>query len=154
MRYPLIATVCAVALALAAGCATAPGNTGKPSETGKGPVNELVGTTWELTLVNMPGDQRLPVDRPEDYRLVFAEETRLVVTADGNQCVGLYNSAGRALSVRLDCPLASGFPPGSVGKEFLAILSAATRFGMTGSGDEMYIDATAGRASLNFLRVR
>ena len=154
MKNLTMGAVCVAALVLAAGCATGPGNSGRPSETGGGPVNELVGTTWELTLVNMPGDKRLPVDRPEDYRLVFAEETRLVVTADGNQCVGLYNSAGRALSVRLDCPLASGFPPGSVGKEFLAILSAATRFGMTGSGDEMYIDATAGRASLNFLRVR
>ena len=114
--------------------------------------NRLVGTVWELALIRLPGRERVPVDVPSDYRLAFVEETRLVATVGSNRCTGVYNSQGRALTVQLDCP--AGFlPPGSVGREFLAVLRSASHFGMTGSGREMYVDSAASGASLSFRRV-
>ena len=115
--------------------------------------NRLVGTAWELSLIQLPSRERLPVDVPADYRIAYVEENRFVVQVGSNQCVGHYNSTGRALAVRLDCPSAS-LPPGSVGKEFLAVLSTASHFGMTSSGQEMYIDSATSGASLSFRRVK
>jgi hypothetical protein len=115
--------------------------------------NRLVGTAWELALIQLPGRQRVPVDDPGDYRVAYVEKTRLVVQVGSNRCTGHYNSQGRALTVQLDCP--AGFlPPGSVGQEFLAVLRSASHFGMTGSGQEMYIDSATSGASLSFRRVK
>ncbi len=114
--------------------------------------NRLVGTAWELSLVQTPGRERLPVTQPGDYRIAFVEENRLVVQVLNNKCVGHYNSTGRSLTMRLDCPSAS-LPPGSVGREYLALLSAATNVGITSSGGEMFIDASHTGGSLSFRRI-
>jgi hypothetical protein len=114
--------------------------------------NRLVGTAWDLSLVQLPNRERLPVQQPGDYRIAWVEENRFVVQVLRNKCVGNYNSSGRALAVQLDCP-AGSLPPGSIGREFLAILSTATHFGMTSSGGEMFIDSSTSGGSLSFRRL-
>ena len=145
---PLIALALAPLVVAGCGGESIPPTTDPAMQT-----NRLVGTVWELALIQLPGRERVPVDDPGDYRVAYVEETRLVVQVGSNRCTGHYNSQGRALTVQLDCP--AGFlPPGSVGQEFLAVLRSASHFGMTGSGQEMYIDSAASGASLSFRRVQ
>ncbi len=132
------------------GCGSSPETS---SNTGSMTTNRLLGTAWELTLIQLPDGDRLPVDELGAYRIAYVEDQRFVVKAGSNQCVGHYNSTGRALTVRLDCPLASSFPPGSVGKEFLVLLNSSYQFGMTSSGSEMYIDSAGRRSTLSFRRL-
>ena len=40
--------------------------------------NRLVGTAWELSLIQLPSRERLPVDVPADYRIAYVEENRFV----------------------------------------------------------------------------
>jgi len=139
-----------LATMLMTGCGSSYEDSGS---TGSMTTNRLVGTAWELTLIQLPGGERLPVDEVGAYRIAYVEEKRFVVKAGSNQCVGHYNSTGRSLTVRLDCPLASSFPPGSVGKEFLVLLNSSYQFGMTSSGSEMYIDSSGRKSTLSFRRL-
>jgi len=149
MRTVTLSTVLLVT-ALTMGCGSSYDSSGSSDSM---TTNRLVGTAWELTLIQLPGGERLPVDEVGAYRIAYVEDQRFVVKAGNNQCVGHYNSTGRALTVRLDCPMASSFPPGSVGKEFLVVLNSSYQFGMTSSGSEMYIDSAGRKSSLSFRRL-
>jgi hypothetical protein len=144
-----VATAVTVATALlAGGCGDATLETDPVMQT-----NRLEGTAWTLALIQRPGGVRITVPEPRAYTLTFATENRLVVSADGNRCVGHYRSSGRAVAIRLDCPLATSFPPGSVGGAFLRQLSVSNQFGMTGSGEEMYLESTTHGGTLNLRRL-
>jgi hypothetical protein len=115
--------------------------------------NRLLGTSWQLTLVKLADGRRLPPADPADYTVTFVENRRFLATVDGDQCVGHYRSGGRAIAVRLDCPLATTLGPGSIGGAFLSLLSSATHFIMTGSKDELHLESGAAGGTLSFRRL-
>lgn len=155
MRCSLIGPAAALMVALlgallmvSAGCGEQDLETDPAMQT-----DRLAGTAWTLALIQRPGGVRVTVPEPDAYTLTFLADDRLVVTADGNRCLGHYSSTGRAVTIGLDCPLATSFPPGSVGGAFLNQLPRSTHFGMTSSGDEMYLESSTHGGTLNFRRL-
>ena len=144
----LIAGLVAATLLATAGCGGQSLETDPAMQT-----DRLAGTAWTLALIQRPGGVRVTVPEPDAYSLTFLADDRLVVTADGNRCLGHYSSTGRAVTVGLDCPLATSFPPGSVGGVYLNQLPRSTHFGMTRSGDEMYLESSTHGGTLNFRRL-
>lgn len=113
--------------------------------------NRLVGTLWELIVIDMPASDTIFIDVPEDYLLQFKNDKDMAVKADCNSCEGAYSSTGRALVVRVDCETV-GCRPGSHGELYMSLLNTASTFSMAKNNTELYVNFGAEQGVLTFRR--
>lgn len=86
---------------------------------------ELIGTVWQWqqTLMNN-GDTFVP-DNPANYNIQLMPEGQISIQADCNQVNGTYTLEGSSLTIEPGPSTRAACPPGSLGDQFVANLSAA-----------------------------
>jgi hypothetical protein len=114
--------------------------------------NWLVGTAWQLIIIDTPGNETIFIDDPDRYLLQFKTDRVMAIQADCNACEGAYSSTGRALVVQVDCPT-MGCRPGSRGELYMSSINTAKTFNMSKSGKELYVNFGAQRGVLTFRRL-
>jgi heat shock protein HslJ len=106
----------------------------------------VTGGVWKLQSLETPV-LFVPVSRPENYTVEFRESGALAVKADCNSCSGTYTISGESLTIGpLACTRAF-CGEASLDTAFLAVLTNANSFGVTGS--ELKIYSSKGTARLN-----
>ena len=113
--------------------------------------NQLVGSLWELIVIDMPNRDTIFIDVPKDYLLQFKNDKDMAIKADCNACEGAYSSTGRALVVRVDCET-MGCRPGSHGQLFMSLINTASTFSLSKNGKELYVNFGAEQGVLTFRR--
>ena len=113
--------------------------------------NQLVGSVWELIVIDMPDRDTIFIDVPRDYLLQFKNDKDMAIKADCNACEGAYSSTGRALVVRVDCET-MGCRPGSHGQLYMSLINTASTFSLSKSGKELYVNFGAEQGVLTFRR--
>jgi hypothetical protein len=111
--------------------------------------NRLIGTVWELIVIDMPDRDTVFIDVPDDYLLQFKNDKDMAVKADCNSCEGAYSSTGRALVVRVDCETV-GCRPGSHGELYMDLLNSASSFSLAKNDTELYVNFGAEQGVLTF----
>ena len=113
--------------------------------------NQLVGSLWELIVIDMPNRDTIFIDVPKDYLLQFKNDKDMAIKADCNACEGAYSSTGRALVVRVDCET-MGCRPGSHGQLYMSLINTASTFSLAKSGKELYVNFGDEQGVLTFRR--
>ena len=111
--------------------------------------NQLVGTVWELIVIDMPDRGSIFIDVPSDYLLQFKNDKDMAIKADCNSCEGAYSSTGRALVVRVDCETV-GCRPGSHGDLYMSSINTASTFSLSKGGKDLYVNFGAEQGVLTF----
>jgi len=106
----------------------------------------VMGGVWKLQSLETPV-LFVPIGRPENYTVEFRDAGALAVKADCNSCSGTYTISGSALTIGALACTRAFCGEASLDTAFLAVLTNATSFGVT--GPELKIFSSKGTARLN-----
>jgi heat shock protein HslJ len=101
--------------------------------------SEIVGVTWRLTAVELPGSPPIVVQDPSRYTLRFEDDGTLDIQFDCNQCSAEYVLDGNDLDVDTIACTLIGCGIDSLDPKYLAALEAAVTISLTDDGDDMAI---------------
>ncbi len=109
---------------------------------------DLVGTVWQWQQTLMNNDDTFIPDNPASYTLQLSPEGQISVQADCNQVNGTYTLADSALTIELGPSTRAACPPGSLGDQFVANLSAAAIYFF--QDGNLFIDLMADGGTMQF----
>ena len=89
----------------------------------------LIGTTWQWANELRISSEIAPIENPEKYTLIFAEDGSLNIQADCNQAAGTYElGASGAITITMGPATLAACPGDSRGEEFVQLLGSATSY--------------------------
>jgi heat shock protein HslJ len=106
----------------------------------------VTGGLWKTQSLETPV-LFVPIGKPENYTVEFRDSGALSVKADCNSCSGTYTISGESLTIGALACTRAFCGTASLDTAFLAVLTSATRFGVT--GPELKIFSSKGTARLN-----
>ena len=115
-----------------------------PSGEGDG---ELTGTTWQWVETTTPVEQ-ITVDNPQNYTILFNEDSSANIKADCNNVGATYTADGGSITIELGPSTRAACPEGSLDQAYLSELSnAAIYFFENG---ELFMDLMADGGTMRF----
>jgi heat shock protein HslJ len=99
------------------------------------PSNTITNIVWQWTSVtNQPTKQTTTVPKPQDYTITFRDDGTLSGKADCNTFTGTYSQAS-GFSITIGATTMAACAEGSLGQQYLELLSAVVAGGPDGQGN-------------------
>jgi len=99
------------------------------------PSNTITDIVWQWTSVtNQPTKQTTTVAKPQDYTITFRTDGTLSGKADCNTFTGTYSQAS-GFSITIGATTMAACAEGSLGQQYLELLSAVVAGGPDGQGN-------------------
>jgi len=130
-RLSLLLACLSIVLVVTAACAPLP----PPVPVTATPSNAITDIVWQWTSVTTkPTGETTTVAKPQDYTITFRTDGTLSGKADCNNFTGTYSQAS-GFSITIGATTMAACAEGSLGQQYLELLSAVVAGGPDGQGN-------------------
>jgi heat shock protein HslJ len=104
--------------------------------------SELTGRTWQLVSITekVPAFQAtVPADQQANYTILFNDDGTAAIQADCNAVTATFTTDDERITIVPGASTLAMCPEGSLGSEFVTVLSVATSYNVRGNAMTLYI---------------